>query len=236
MDTQLKKEMTWDDRLHNARILRRQYRDPLIIVGGVLLVILGMLLGMRLFPNLIDDYNMNLYASLLNVALGVLVLDRLNERRAIAQEKQALFAQLGSPDNVITRQAIKVLWARGWLQDGSAQKANLWEANLEKGDLGQCDLRGANLKRANLRGARLWTDLRGAILIDADLSGVLLFDPYDAGHGEAQFDETTILPDNKPWDPDTDMSRFIDSQHPHFWRSSDSRSPAFQVERSLHIA
>ncbi|MEM6283861.1 MAG: pentapeptide repeat-containing protein [Chloroflexota bacterium] len=83
------------------------------------------------------------------------------------------------------------MWARDWLQSGVAQNANLWGANLEGADLGECDLRVANLWIANLRNARLWTDLRGAMLHNADLCGAQLSSLL----GNARFDETTTLPD-----------------------------------------
>jgi uncharacterized protein YjbI with pentapeptide repeats len=66
---------------------------------------------------------------------------------------------------------------------------------LYKGDLSE-----ANLSEANLEGARL----RGASLSEARLAGANL--------------QYTALPDGTSWTPDTDMARFIDFEHPDFWR------------------
>jgi hypothetical protein len=44
----------------------------------------------------------------------------------------------------------------------------------------------------------------------------------------AQFDPQTILPDSTHWMSDTDMARFTDPQHPHFWRSDNPHSPAYR--------
>lgn len=182
------------------------------------------------FSELIKSLWANVGAELGSIALTVLVIDTLNQRRANVQEKETLIAQLGSRDNFVTRQAIKILWVRNWLRDGSTQGAYLWEANLQEADLGECDLRRTELKRANLRRARLWARLEGADLTDADLEGAMFEDPYVPDRPPAQFDKTTILPDSANWTQDTDMSRFTDSAHPDFWRSDDSRSPAFRGE------
>ena len=139
-------------------------------------------------------------------------------------------AQLASPDNVITRQAIKILWVRGWLQDGSAQHANLWEANIEQGDLGECDLRYANFKRANLRVSRLWARLEGASLIDADLTGAWLIDPFEPDR-KATFDAYSILPDGTSYAPELgldQLKRFTDANRKDHFYSTDPRSPAYK--------
>lgn len=171
----------------------------------------------------------NVGAELASIALTVLIIDDLNERRATRQEKETLIAQLHSRDRSVTQNAISVLWLRGWLQDGSVRGANLKRANLENGDLGECDLRGVQLNRANLRQARLWADLRGASLRGVDLTAALLKDPaYPPGVREVTFDEHTVLPDGSHWSPDTDMMRFLDPDHPAYWRSDDIESPAYQ--------
>lgn len=194
-----------------------------------LYLIIGICLGVLMNPTLeaLDDSISTFLRDLLPEGVGVLftvfILERLNHRERIAAEKRDLLAQMSSPDNSVTRQAIKIMWARGWLQSGVAKGANLWDADLEGADLGECDLRDVNLWIANLRDARLWADLRGANLYQADLSGAM----FTSHWGGATFDPTTKLPDGTFWQSDTDMSRFTNPNHPEFWRSSDRRSPAF---------
>jgi hypothetical protein len=134
-------------------------------------------------------------------------------------EKRRLIAQLGSPDNAVTREAIRILWMQGWLQDGSVRGANLWGANFIHADLGQCDLRQTNLYWACLRESHLWgADLRGAYLLSANLEGARLSHPR---FGTAQFDQFTTLPDNTTYDPTQgpeQLDRFIHRDHPDFWR------------------
>jgi uncharacterized protein YjbI with pentapeptide repeats len=87
------------------------------------------------------------------------------------------------------------------------QKASFWQANLQGCDLRHAKLQGAVLTGANLQG----TDLTNA-----------------------EFDHKTQLPDHNPgvndsfYQPDTDMARFTDSNHPNFWRSDWSKSPAYR--------
>ena len=68
------------------------------------------------------------------------------------------------------------------------------------------DLRAAFFTDANLDGA----DLSGANLTHAHLAGANL--------DGVRFDETTILPDESYWTPESDLSRFTDPDHPDFYR------------------
>jgi hypothetical protein len=106
------------------------------------------------------------------------------------------------------------------LQEADLREANLlgaylWEANLQGAGLHGANLDYAMLIRANLRGANLQrADLSYARLQGADLSHANL---QGADLTNALFDETTILPDDTLWTPDTDMARFTDPMHPDFW-------------------
>jgi hypothetical protein len=91
------------------------------------------------------------------------------------REKEYLIQQLGSGINEVATRAAEELRVRGWLHDGSLQRARLNEANLRRADLRGADLRGAGLFRANLEGARLFkADLRGVHLVGANLQGAYL--------------------------------------------------------------
>ena len=165
---------------------------------------------------------------LASIALTVLVIEGLNRRRATTERKKALILQMGSPDNGFAVEATRILRAEEWLKDGTLVGANLWKANLARADLGWAilwytNLEGADLRKANLEGA----DLHDANLEGAELQG-------------ATFDENTVLPDSdydsdteehsSTWTPETDMTRFTDTNHPDFWRSGDPDSPAYRGE------
>lgn len=104
---------------------------------------------------IIADFYANVTSELTSIAVTVLVIDTLNERRSIQQEKVALILQMDSPTNSIAREAVRVLRARGWLMDGSLQEAFLYRANLQDSFLVNADLKNANLRRANLNRAYL---------------------------------------------------------------------------------
>ncbi|MCA9904034.1 MAG: pentapeptide repeat-containing protein, partial [Anaerolineae bacterium] len=85
------------------------------------------------------------------------------------------------------------------------------------------DLRGALLVGADLSGAELnSTNLAQAVLINANLADALFVD--------VTFDASTTLPDGTHWTPDTDLSRFTDPDHPQFWRSDNPVSPAYRED------
>jgi uncharacterized protein YjbI with pentapeptide repeats len=71
--------------------------------------------------------------------------------------------------------------------------------------------------KANLSGA----DLRGTNLRGADLEYAILED--------AQWDETTVLPDDTYWTTEVDLARFTDPNHADFWRSDELGSPAYKA-------
>jgi hypothetical protein len=115
----------------------------------------------------IADFYANVSTELISIVITILVIDGLNERRAIQQEKQALILQMSSPTNFITKEAARILRMRGWLTDGTLQGANLLRANLRKVLLAKADLRGAQFYKAELWDAYLHeTNLTGAIRLE----------------------------------------------------------------------
>ena len=140
--------------------------------------------------HIIGDFYANVSVDCLSIAFAILVIDRLNERRAEEDLKAQLIREMGSPDNGIALRAIKELRARGWIEDGSLRNARLSLANLEGAELEDVDLSGASLcetnmqradlKSANLKGANLArANLQNAVLTnanlqDSSLSGALL--------------------------------------------------------------
>lgn len=141
--------------------------------------------GEAIIYRLAVDLYANVGAELLSLAATVLVIDRLNQRRATQQEKRRLILQMGSPDNAFAVEAARILSSEEWLEDGSLKKAKLRSANLQKArlwdaDLQEAYLRHAILQDAKLRGANLQetdlqeANLKGAVLRDANLKGANL--------------------------------------------------------------
>jgi len=207
------------------------------LIGLVIgLVGLGVAIsGSRYVENTVFDAIKAFYANagseLISIAITVLVIDALNQRRATSQERDALILQMGSPDNAFAVEAVRILRVRGWLEDGALQEADLGGAHLQGAFLFNANLREANLVNANLQEAQLrFANLQGAALDFANLQGAYLWyvDLQGANLRDTQFNEGTTLPDHSKWTPDTDMSKFTYPGHPEFWRSDDPDSPAYR--------
>jgi hypothetical protein len=242
-------------------------RKVAIVLAGLLVIVtvLGSVAEYGFFnlQRLFLDMWANWSAELASIVITVWVIDSLNRRRAIADEKEDLILQMGSPDNAFALEAVRKLRARGWgfgedksLHHKSFANANLhgakledinlqhtWlfasimdntlliGANLHSANLQRAKLSGANLARTNLQEAVVIeadlqnayfekTDLRGANLQDANLKGCVSLN-------QAQLDTRTILPDGSHWSPDVDTTRFTDTDHAQFWRSTNPISPAY---------
>ncbi len=124
------------------------------------------------FYAFIKEFYANISAELASIAVTVLLIDYLNERRENRNLRGLLKREMGSEDNGIALRAVVELRAHGWLLDGSVKgaylrRANLYRADLYKAGMEDCYLHGANLKHAFLGEA----DLSGADLTQADLTG-----------------------------------------------------------------
>lgn len=102
------------------------------------------------------------------------------------------------------------------LQDANLNTTNIRDANLIGADLRNARLDFSNLENVNLQGAKL----QGTNLQEANLQA--------ASFRKAQFSETTTLPDGSQWKPETDIARFTNPRHLHFWRSKHPASPAYR--------
>ncbi|MEZ4671885.1 MAG: pentapeptide repeat-containing protein [Anaerolineae bacterium] len=188
---------------------------------------------LHFIQKLLDDLYANVGTELASVALAVLIIDSLHDRRSDENEREKLVLQMGSPDNAFAIEAVRMLAARDWLKHGTLKAAHLSHANLEGANLQQTMLFGvrlglANLCRAKLNEANLecaylqnailaQADLRGADLSGANLNGADMSSAkLDAN---TVFSPETILPDLTYWTPNTDMRRFTDSRHPDFWQA-----------------
>jgi len=136
---------------------------------------------------LFQDMYGNIGAGLVDIAITVLIIDRLARRREQISEKKRLIREMGSRDNGTALRAVDELRDRGYLTDGSLRHADLKYANLDGAILSGADLRdaylsfarlaGADLRNANLQSAILRAaDLTGALLLNANLRGAKLLD------------------------------------------------------------
>jgi hypothetical protein len=141
----------------------------------------GLYLG-QFLGNLLADCYANISTELASIAITVLIIDYLVQKRDEAREKRDLILQMGSPDNAFAIEAVRKLRARGWGfgTDKSLERVNLQAADLEGADqetirLEGSKLWGANLRAANLKDARLeGTDLECANLENTNLWGANL--------------------------------------------------------------
>jgi len=99
-----------------------------------------------------------------------LILVVFQQYQSIQNAKIDLILQIGSPDNAIVVEALRVARQKTWLDDGTLRGSNLRKANLSGADLRGADLSGVDLTGAVLSGV----DLTGADLSDADLTGANL--------------------------------------------------------------
>lgn len=142
---------------HISRWNVRQVGIIMLIIA-VLTAILGYLNQHNNFfkpLSIIADFYANISTELASIAITILVIDALNERRTTRQEKDNLILQMSSPTNSIAKEAVRVLRMRGWLTDGTLKGANLLRANLQKAYLEKADLRDVYFHKANLQGAYL---------------------------------------------------------------------------------
>ncbi len=259
--TQKTTESRWD--IVWGRISRNASRVFTVGNVGIVLVIMSLTIGIFGFTATHDGFDpqeflrefyANISSELGSVAITVLIIDRLNQRRQKEEEKARLIRQMGNKVNGIALQAVEDLRALNALKDGSLANANLEESNLQGVRLGRVDLRGARMDFSNLSGGHLFfanmeradmsgvnfsgavltgANLRFADLVAADLRGTLLSEA-DLSHAKldrAQFDENTQLPDKSNWRPDIDLTKFTDPAHPNYWRSEMPESFAYQQQR-----
>jgi len=153
-------------------------------LAGVALLALAFLIGayegryLQKTPRqIIADFYANASTELASIAVTILIVDALYQRRETEREKRRLILQMGSPDNAFAREAVRALQSYGWLGNGSLKGARLRLANLQDADLWRANLQGAFLWGANLQGANLRSaNLQDADVLDANLQLAYLED------------------------------------------------------------
>jgi uncharacterized protein YjbI with pentapeptide repeats len=126
---------------------------------------LGKILG-----QILTDYYANVSTELASIAITVLVIDILNERRGDQQLLEQLLLDLGGLDNGMALRALRELKARNWITKETLQRQDFHEADLQRADFSYLSLQGVNLSYANMQYANLAeANLEGADLEGADL-------------------------------------------------------------------
>lgn len=152
----------------------------IVLFASVLIGILGYINqhGNGIIPNpFIADFYANVATELASIAITVLIIDALIDRRETQRLKEQLIREMGSYDNGIALRAARELVYHGWHKDGSLRNVNLSGANLEGVDLSRADIQGAYLVKANLRNSKLIeTNFEGAFLNEANLQNTYLHD------------------------------------------------------------
>jgi len=124
--------------------------------------------GSITFREIINDSYLDITTSLLTISLTILVIDHLNNKRAMAIEKRKLVQGLRSTSRGILESALEDLRVKNWLEDGS-----LSGINLNGVVLSDLDLRHANLDSANfMNGTLNNVNFEFAILANANLRWV----------------------------------------------------------------
>jgi hypothetical protein len=172
-----------------ANVLTVERLGILLAFIGIAVMLIGHInqYGTLDVQRLFADMYANVGAELLSIALTVLLIDKLVERRDKHQQKERLIREMGSRDSGTALSAVDELRARGWLTDGSLIRADLKYANLADANLADAVMPGAyltfavlkaaDLRNANLRGAILRAaDLREALLLNTDLTDTKILD------------------------------------------------------------
>jgi uncharacterized protein YjbI with pentapeptide repeats len=116
----------------------------------------------------LTDYQ-NLISHFFSVKMVISVEDFRKETER--DKKKELILQMASTSNSIATEAVRLLRAQGWLQDGTLETADLSGANLQNVDLSNANLVSTKMKETNLRGAKLYgVDFRDADLRNVDLT------------------------------------------------------------------
>jgi hypothetical protein len=188
--------------------------------GLLLGLIIGFVLGIGTGSSLEGWFADGFWPELLGIGITVSIIDVLYRRNEKRQLKKQLIREMSSSDNGIARRAIVELDLNGWLRDGSLQKTGFYGANWQGADLSCADLRECVIGWCNLRKV----DFGGATLNKTSFEES---DLCNARGLDAAFFDQIQVPDGNWHNRQVDFSRFTDSKHPAFWRSTDEESPAY---------
>ncbi|MBI5955136.1 MAG: pentapeptide repeat-containing protein [Chloroflexi bacterium] len=144
-------------------------RSPIRILGLIALffAFLFALLGF----DSVWEFLANMSVELTSIALTILIIDYLNEKRDDKHLKAQLIREMGSGDNGMVQRAYRELEARRWLNE--LQNVNLSKANFQGLDIWNANFEGASLYRANFEDAHLVNvNFENANLSNANLKNI----------------------------------------------------------------
>jgi len=155
-------------------------------LAGIVVSITGSLLKENTLFQVANDFYANVGTEAISIAITVILIGSLEERRAEKKQKADLLLQLNSTDTNFAKRTLRVVEARGWLRDGSLEGIDLANANLEGAEIVAARLARASLINANLHNGEIvsadlrhtdlrYADLREASLISADLRHAQLY-------------------------------------------------------------
>lgn len=165
------------------------------------------------------EYAINFGPEAAGIALTVLILDLLNERRSEhvleSQMKEQLIREMRSRHNDTALSAVEKLRVHGWIEDGTLkgvdlsgarlQTANLYRANLQGVNFGKTQLQKSSLRYANFTNAK-------------NLSNEQLVQAYALMRA--------IMPDGNLYDGRFNLPRDIEHANQNGFDASDSQSMA----------
>ena len=113
------------------------------IIAAVILLVFGVgVVGggylftqdIRNLRTLVEQLYSNFGIELFSIAITVLVIETLNERRAKQERKTELILQMGSPDNSFAVEAVRILRQKAGWRTGRWEarfcRAPIWEARI----------------------------------------------------------------------------------------------------------
>lgn len=146
-------------------------------VASIAVIIIGYIVEIGRFEAvpLLRSLWANVGTELASIAITVLLIDKLIQRRDVEMDRARLVRDFRSEVRDAALRAVEELRAQGWLYDGSLQYADLSRCNLDSVDLSKVDLADADLSLASLQRANLsLANLQGADLNSADMTSASL--------------------------------------------------------------
>ncbi len=157
----------------------RRFKGPVIILSVIAVIAFGLAIfsaydGEKI---VLQGLAGNLGTELFGALITYLIIDGIIRNSTDkADIKQRLIRQLENHDSGEVNSALRELYARGWLQDGSLYGWFLKRANLQKADLRNADINELGLYRCDLTEALIdeeqlavMSDLRKTIMPDGQL-------------------------------------------------------------------
>lgn len=168
-------------RRNGIRAKIAHWLTPVRIVGlavglfGIAAALFGHFYRAGFATGAVQAFYANVATECVSIAVTVIIIDWLYERRDTQREKERLVREMRNRDNNLAIHAVEELRANGWLDGGLLVGKHLWDANLEGANLVGVDMHRIYLNRANLQGANLdKADLEAARLDKANLRGAHL--------------------------------------------------------------